>query len=1181
MMRLIKQLLLVSLVLATAGGAQAFSLIGTNKTWQVTALGYDLPGDIGGPMTFTEGYRWNVTNIYYAVDASFLKYFGTRGMDEADKAFAILNALPPASQMSANLTEFPQTDALRQNYRASALGILDLKSQILEMMTEQMGLADAVRWTWALRGRNTETIGGVTYTNYTVIKLNYDPVTWAPSSYVNGSLYGYDIREPIAPQNYADAIERSLDTISLANGNPAPVSSFASGTGQFWIGLTRDDVGGLRFLYRPGNQAAERILPGSLVAITNRADVPLLLTNIDLEQFIFNTHHTTNTSTELLSLYTNLVIAGTNSTILERQVVTNVLYYFSNAPAQPVSASQFVSTNLTTNILAYYDYTFDNLLTNLSGVKLLVGGSFTDPLANLLRLNGNGTFDTNFTPNVNGPVHALAVQPDGKVLVGGDFTQVNGMDRPHLARLNLDGSVDVLFLPLVDQPVSAIAVQADGKLLTGGEFATVNGLPRAGIARLNADGSVDTDFVTSANGAVHTVAVQGDGQVLIGGAFTTVNNGARTNLARLNADGTLDPNFVAAANATVKSMALQETGQVLIGGDFTDVNGLSRSHLARLNGDGSVDTNFTAFVSAAVNAVITNKQGQIVIGGSFGNVNGTQRSLLARLNHDGSLDPGFRATNFQASATAHVNTIGLNWDGALLVGGVFAVTNGVGNGRTNFARLNPDGGLDPTVPNLLGAPDAEVFAAVGQGYGNVYIVPPALYGYEFIEDLLTNVVPVTNLATIDLGYFVDTNSPVPVFTTNLAEFNAISKTNSPAAMQTIYPDLIINSSYYTLSTEAFTNYLTYLTNPPYAPAGTLIMASVPVVTNILVTNYYHTYGNVITNTFFTSSPVNHQLIKVYPPAFGAPGTVQTSVVNQAYQSNFVNGSIYIIPTNLVGYQLISTLLTNYLEFTNILQPAFLGTNVVGTNVTGTNVTSTNLVSYTNEQLVTYGTGYVFAAYPVQRYYGVSTNAGGTNIYGTTNPIVVTSVTNVYSSAYPVEFQTTTNSVNIRPGVDKLYFENVTYRYDSLIGQFFLPFTNQYVENVITNYQQRSQVVRRIVGEPDILLLAEDLGLVNNLTPVLNLRSGTGNWENNDAINGQAAQFGPGVIRPPIRLRFSDQLPYYENQTPFFLDESSTTTLGGFVWGAFDGTTNPPVVFPDSVTLRQLEEEVLTPPVNPP
>ena len=180
----------------------------------------------------------------------------------------------------------------------------------------------------------------------------------------------------------------------------------------------------------------------------------------------------------------------------------------------------------------------------------------------------------------------MALQQDGKVLIG-----IWGYGYNQIARLNSDGSMDTTFnagTGLNNLPCSVVA-QADGKVLIGGFFTAVNGTNRNGIARLNANGSLDSSFNpgTGTDGYVLSVALQPDGKVLIGGSFTTVNGTNRSNIARLNANGSLDSTFNpgAGAHGIVRSIVLQADGNLLIGGDSTIVNGVARPHLARLYGD--------------------------------------------------------------------------------------------------------------------------------------------------------------------------------------------------------------------------------------------------------------------------------------------------------------------------------------------------------------------------------------------------------------------------------------------------------------------------------------------------------------------------------------------------------------------------------------------------------------------
>ncbi|MFT6156591.1 MAG: putative delta-60 repeat protein, partial [Neolewinella sp.] len=166
----------------------------------------------------------------------------------------------------------------------------------------------------------------------------------------------------------------------------------------------------------------------------------------------------------------------------------------------------------------------------------------------VLLLSGNvlaASPDDGFNPNPDGSVESLAVQADGKILMGGRDITIGGVARNAIARLNTDGSLDTTFNPNPDiyARVDSLAVQADGKILMGGNFSAVGAEDRNNIARLEADGSLDTTFNPNANSSVFSLAVQADGKILMGGNFTTVGAEDRNYIARLNADGSLDTTF--------------------------------------------------------------------------------------------------------------------------------------------------------------------------------------------------------------------------------------------------------------------------------------------------------------------------------------------------------------------------------------------------------------------------------------------------------------------------------------------------------------------------------------------------------------------------------------------------------------------------------------------------------------
>ena len=193
---------------------------------------------------------------------------------------------------------------------------------------------------------------------------------------------------------------------------------------------------------------------------------------------------------------------------------------------------------------------------------------------------GAQTLDAAFNPATNAEVLALAAQPDGKILLGGNFSTVNSVARQSLARLNADGTLDTTFNAGVSTTVYSILVQPDGKILLGGGFTLVGGTPRARIARVNADGSLDTAFSPAADAIVSVFALQPDGKILVGGQFTQLGGAARAGLARLNSDGSLDAAFdaglsgtITSASLTVQTIVVQGDGKILIGGNFAQAGG--------------------------------------------------------------------------------------------------------------------------------------------------------------------------------------------------------------------------------------------------------------------------------------------------------------------------------------------------------------------------------------------------------------------------------------------------------------------------------------------------------------------------------------------------------------------------------------------------------------------------------
>ena len=345
----------------------------------------------------------------------------------------------------------------------------------------------------------------------------------------------------------------------------------------------------------------------------------------------------------------------------------------------------------------------------------------------LLALNavaGPGLLDPTFTPAVNGPVYATAVQPDGRILIGGNFTTVNTTGRNRLARLYPNGLLDPSFMAAgngISGVVNCLLVQADGRIVIGGDFTSVHSTMRYRVARLNVDGSVDGTFNSSnaVPAAVNAVGVQSDGKVVVGGIFTMIAGVPRNYVARLNADGTVDNTFnpSTAINGQVNALAVQSDGKVIIGGQFSTVFGLTRNRIARLQADASVDQNFQNGLTGAsgtVRAVVLLASGKVLLGGDFATVNNVSRGRVAQLNADGSLDTGFNP-NATSGLNGAVYALAVQPNNNVLAVGDFTGFNSLT--RYRVARMYPDGTADASFMNGLAGANLLVRCVVSQADG--------------------------------------------------------------------------------------------------------------------------------------------------------------------------------------------------------------------------------------------------------------------------------------------------------------------------------------------------------------------------------------------------------------------------------------------------------------------------------
>ena len=325
-----------------------------------------------------------------------------------------------------------------------------------------------------------------------------------------------------------------------------------------------------------------------------------------------------------------------------------------------------------------------------NGRAIFVGQTATEN--RLVRLLANGAIDQDFNPNLTtfGLVQVLARQTDGKVLVAGQFTQMNGVRKNSFARVNSDGTLDPTFdagTGFNEEPW-VLVVQPDGKILSVGQFSDYNGTAVTGIVRINSDGSIDNTFTVTTDSRPMWISLQSDGKILICGFFDFVNGIARTGVARLNADGTLDNAFnPVLGSGELTTIFQQADGKIMIGGGFSGVNGFNRANLARLNADGSLDQSFNASVGS-IGRIVLQPDGKYLL------ALGLTPSSLGRRNADGSADASFTPPAFTSSSSSEtlIRSILLQPDGSMLVGGRFDTVGGAP--RSNITRLTANGTLD-------------------------------------------------------------------------------------------------------------------------------------------------------------------------------------------------------------------------------------------------------------------------------------------------------------------------------------------------------------------------------------------------------------------------------------------------------------------------------------------------------
>ncbi len=430
----------------------------------------------------------------------------------------------------------------------------------------------------------------------------------------------------------------------------------------------------------------------------------------------------------------------------------------------------------------------------------------------------SGTLDLSFDSvqgvGTNGLVYSIAAQNDGKIVVAGDFTTFGGASRTNVARLLPNGLVDNGFssgsaINSSFSYVNVVAVDHDGKVLVGGSFISSAG---TNMIRLNTNGVLDTTFHVQTDDAIYAVAVQQDGSMLVGGFFTLINGVSMSGLARFSSNGIVDPAFNPILSgdfgSSVFALAVQLDGKIVVGGSFTNVNGSGRTNLARLMPNGTSDTNFRntriqgGQFSPTVYAVGIDGSTNIIAAGDFSSVNSTPSSNICRFANSGILDSAFSDATGSDFA---VNSLYVQPDGKILASGYFTEVNS--KPHNYLVRFNLNGDIDPDFKPTAEGADAVIYCVTQQADNKVLIGGGfrsydgiARYGIARLQNVTQISAPLLMSPSLSHGTFI-----VSVMTVNGKSYFLEAKSSLEDSNWVSFPAVLGDGTIKTLTDPAATS----------------------------------------------------------------------------------------------------------------------------------------------------------------------------------------------------------------------------------------------------------------------------------------------------------------------------------------------------------------------------------------
>lgn len=453
-------------------------------------------------------------------------------------------------------------------------------------------------------------------------------------------------------------------------------------------------------------------------------------------------------------------------------------------------------------------------------------------LNGIARLTDAGTLDTSYVAAMSKAVYDMVVLPDDSTVMVGEFCCAGTTNdtalpvRPNIVKFNADGTVDTSFVgqigfttPERAQHLNAIVRRPNGKMVIGGELYQYNGVPSWRIVQINPDGSRDPSFPVDfdgANGYVFDIALEADGSIIVvGDLYGAYDSEALHGIVRIGDKGDLDTGFLANISSGFDTaplaVAIQSDGKMIVAGGFNTFKGQPAGKIVRLKPDGTRDSTFTASCQTGdttstkyIKALDIDVSGNILVGGIFTSCNGVPVSNFARLTSTGALDTTFPVTppNFNkavwdlfAESTQSVLGVGsFDYYGPFLVNRVarFVVdttaptitfttpatytTNAIpvtititdddqGSGITSLAGISVTSSLDGAItPLCTGVPSISSFPVVC----TLTLVSPGIHALTVVATDAS-----TNTATkISPSYGIDTTLPAITITAPTKESGA-------------------------------------------------------------------------------------------------------------------------------------------------------------------------------------------------------------------------------------------------------------------------------------------------------------------------------------------------------------------------------------------------------------------------